>query len=108
MSKSWRQPPPEGRLPTKPKYERTLEEEMAEMDEERYLVIAAWGPKGTDVELEEVVSLNRTERGAWQVLSGIAEGQGVELHHADNSFTTDGDEHTEYYVWYITGIMEGP
>lgn len=106
MSKSWRQPPPEGRLPTKPKYERTLGEELAEMNEDRYLVIATWG-KG-EHDFEENVSLNRTEHGARAVLKSIAEGQGYYLHENETSFEVDGDDHADYYGWYITAMTEGP
>ena len=105
MSKSWRQPPPEGRLPMKPRYEVTLEWELNEMNEDRYLVIATWG-KG-DHDFEEPTSLNRTEHGAWVVLQGIAEGQNVELKPGENSFEVEGDTHADYYGWYITTMTEG-
>lgn len=107
MGKSWRAAP-EAPLLRKPQYEPTLEEEMAEMEVDRYLVISAWGPKGHGVELEEVVSLNRTLHGAWDVLNTIAEGKGVRLEHSEHSFMTDGDSHTDYYSWYIMTIPEGP
>jgi len=105
MSKSWRTAPPEGRLPTKPRYERTLEEELHDMDTDRYLVIATWG-KG-EHDFEENVSLNRTEHGAWVVLQGIAEGQGVDLKPGESSFEVDGDKHADYYGWYINAMTEG-
>lgn len=108
MSKSWRQPPPEGRLPIRPKYEITLEEELEEMSKERFLVVSAWAPEDSEYELTENVALNRTEHGAWTVLRALAEGRGVELQPGENSFTVDGDEHTEYYTWYIETITEGP
>jgi hypothetical protein len=107
MSKSWRQPPPEGRLPQKYQHEPTLLEELYEMERERYLVMAAWAPLDVDFELEEVVSLNRTQHGAWVVLKDIAEGQDYDLKPGEGSFTADGDEHTEYFTWYISTIIEG-
>jgi len=105
MSKSWREPPPEGRSFKKPQYERTLEEEMREMNEDRYLVIATWGQGEHD--FEENVALHRTEHGAWVTLHAIAEGQGLELKAGENSFEIEGDKHADYYGWYINAMVEG-
>lgn len=108
MSKSWRQPPPEGRLPKKPQWEPTLKGELYSMNADRYLVVSAWAPKDSDYELTENVALHRTSHGAWRTLEALAEGQNYDLQPTESSFTADGDDHTDYYVWYIETITEGP
>lgn len=76
------------------------------MDQDIYKVVAEWKPNDSKYELDEEVSTNRTEHGAWIVLQSIAEDQGVDLRPEENSFEVAGDAHTEYYLWYITsGIL---
>ena len=89
MSKSWRQPHPEGRLLRKPQYEVTLEGELEEMSlnpEEIFIVMSEDQPYDVDYLLEEAVSYNRTEAGAWNVLAMIADGYGGDLGRSENSF----------------------
>lgn len=110
MSKSWRQPHPEGRLLRKPQYEVTLEGELEEMSrnpEEIFVVMSEDQPYDVDHVLEEAVSYNRTEAGAWNVLAAIADGYDVDLDRGLNSFELEHSGGFEYRVWYITnGILE--
>lgn len=102
MSKSWRTAP-EAPLLRKPQYELTLEEELAEMATDIYIVVAEWLPAGSDFELSEDLSYHRTEHGAWVTLRNVAEGQGVELKAGETSFEKDGDgDILERQMWYIT------
>jgi hypothetical protein len=95
VSKSWRTPPPEGRLPKRLKYERSLEEEFSTMaePEEIFVVIHEW--EDDRYTLEETLGYHRTKAGAWLTLQAVAEGNSYYLNHDETSFSTVDNE------WYI-------